>query len=104
LRDNLRYVGAFNPFNAASPAGTIKREGGNVKNQTTSGTTPVLPTAQPSSNGAIDTATLELLASWRLEDSKATPDQIRKAEEELREFKQAMNENRTTAGEVILYP
>jgi hypothetical protein len=74
---------------------------GNVKHRTES----VLPTGKPhSTNGLIDTATLELLASWRLEDSSATSAQIRTAEEELREFKRAMNENRTTAGEPILYP
>jgi hypothetical protein len=52
----------------------------------------------------MDTATLELLARWRLEDSKPTPDQIRVAQEELREFKRAMNENRSLAGKPSLYP
>jgi hypothetical protein len=51
----------------------------------------------------MDTATLDLLASWRLEDSNPTSDQIRDAEEQLREFKQAMNENRKSAGEAKLY-
>jgi hypothetical protein len=51
----------------------------------------------------MDTATLDLLASWRLEDSNPTSDQIREAEEQLREFKRAMNENRTSAGESNLY-
>ncbi len=72
-----------------------------MKHRTTSEAAPTSPT---STNGSIDTATLELLASWRLEDSKPTPEQIGEAEEELREFKRAMNENRTSAGQPILYP
>ena len=75
-----------------------------MTHQTRSEANPVLPPVQPPTNGCIDTATLELLASWRLEDSKATPDQIRAAEEDLREFKRAMNDNRTAEGESLLYP
>jgi hypothetical protein len=77
-----------------------------VKQQTTSsGETPIGPLAeQPSSNGAIDTATLELLAGWRLEDSTDDLEDIRAAERELAEFKRAMNENRTASGEPLLYP
>jgi len=71
-----------------------------VKHRTTSEAACTSPT---STNGSIDTATLEILASWRLEDSKPTPEQIRAAEEELREFKRAMNENRTTVGQPILF-
>jgi hypothetical protein len=74
-----------------------------VKHQSTSEARPVPPVAQAPTNGSRDTATLELLASWRLEDSKPTPEQIRAAEEELREFKRAMNENRASAGEPDLY-
>ena len=75
-----------------------------MKHQTTPEVTPATPSAEPATNGSIDTATLELLASWRLEDSKATPDQIRAAEEELREFKRAMNEARSSTGQPLLYP
>ena len=75
-----------------------------MKHQTTSEARPALPPSQPSTKGSADSATLALLASWRLEDSKPTPDQIRAAQEELREFKRAMNENRSSAGEPILYP
>jgi hypothetical protein len=85
-------------------AGKIKRGSDTVKRQTTSGATPVLPPAQPSAKGSTDTATLELLSGWRLEDSSPTPDQVRAAEDELREFKRAMNENRASTGESILYP
>jgi hypothetical protein len=70
-------------------------------------TTP-RPTVQPlrsvSGNGAIDTATLELLARWRVQDATTDPEQIRAAEQELAEFKKALNESRTVAGEPVLFP
>ena len=75
-----------------------------MKHQTTSESTPVQPPAQPSTNGSIDTATLELLAGWKLEDSTENPEEIRAAEQELAEFKRAMNKSRTDAGEPLLYP
>ncbi len=43
----------------------------------------------------------ELLQSWIDEDATDDPDEIRVAEQELAEFKRAMNENR--AGERPLY-
>lgn len=52
----------------------------------------------------IDMATLELLASWRRQDATTDPDQIRRAEEEIAEFKRAMNENRTASAEPVLFP
>ena len=65
-------------------------------------TTP--PPPQESGNGAINTATLELLASWRVQDATSDAEQIRAAEQELAEFKKAMNENRTRSGEPLVYP
>ena len=62
------------------------------------------PPPQPSGNGSIDTATLELLASWRIQDATTDPEQIRAAERELADFKKAMNETRTVAGERVLFP
>jgi hypothetical protein len=59
--------------------------------------------APPSADGAIDTATLELLQGWRLQDAIDDPEEVRAAEQELTEFKRAMNENRTLAGEPLLY-
>jgi hypothetical protein len=59
---------------------------------------------EPSSaKSAIDTATLELLRAWRLEDATGNPEEIGTDEQELIEFKRAMNENRTLAGEPLLY-
>jgi len=86
-------------------AGTIKAKGGpnTMKHQTTSGTEPMPPLPQPSTPGSIDTATLELLASWRAQDATDNPDELRAAEQELAAFKKAMNENRENAGEPRLY-
>jgi uncharacterized protein YheU (UPF0270 family) len=64
---------------------------------------PTPPMALPSANGDIDTATLELLQSWRLQDGTDDPEAIRTAEQELTEFKRAMTESRTLAGEPLLY-
>lgn len=54
--------------------------------------------------GAIDTATLELLASWRQQDATTDAEQIRAAEQEIAEFKRAINENRSATGERKLFP
>jgi hypothetical protein len=52
-----------------------------------------MPSTPPPS-GAIDTSTLELLAAWRAEDATTDPEKLRQADEEVAEFKRAMNENR----------
>jgi hypothetical protein len=75
-----------------------------MKHQTTSERHSIAPPSPPSANGSTDPATLELLASWRVEDAKPTPDQVRTAEKELLEFKRAMNENRASTGQSVLYP
>jgi hypothetical protein len=49
-------------------------------------------------------ATRNLLALWREEDATDDPEAIREAEEELAEFKQAMNEARAAAGARLLFP
>ena len=59
---------------------------------------------KPSAHGLNDTATLELFAKWRVEDATDNPEELRKAEQELAEFKKAMNENRVQAGEPLVYP
>jgi hypothetical protein len=70
---------------------------------TTSETAPSQPGAHLVANGSVDT-TLELLEAWRLQDATDDLDQLRAAERELTEFKKAMNESRTLAGEPLLYP
>ena len=76
-----------------------------MKHQTTSPhEASAVPPIPPSSNGTIDTATLELLASWKAQDATTDPEQIRKADEEVAEFKKAMNENRAATGARLLFP
>jgi len=55
-------------------------------------------------NGAIDTATLELLAAWKAEDATTDLEKLREADEEVTEFKKAMNENRSATGARLLFP
>ena len=64
----------------------------------------MLPMAQPSPTGSIDTATLELLARWRIQDATNNPEELRTAEREVANFRKEMNENRASAGEPPLYP
>jgi hypothetical protein len=71
-----------------------------MKQLTTDGTAPMPPLSQPT----VDTATLELLASWRTQDATDDPVDLRAAEQELADFKRAMNEGRAAAGEPLLYP
>jgi predicted transcriptional regulator len=47
---------------------------------------------------------IALLDSWIAEGENASPEEIRAADEELAEFKKAMNENRARNGERLLYP
>jgi hypothetical protein len=71
---------------------------------TTSETAPSQPGAHIVANGPVDTATLELLEAWRLQDATDDVEQLRAAERDLTEFKKAMNQSRTLAGEPHLYP
>ena len=75
-----------------------------MKQQITAETHPVRPPTQPSTSGPVDTATLELLRSWRLQDATDNPAELRAAEQELIEFKEGMNDSRTASGEPRLYP
>jgi hypothetical protein len=52
----------------------------------------------------VDCVTLDLLAKWRLQDATENPDEIGAAEQELAAFKKAMNENRTLAGQPLVFP
>jgi hypothetical protein len=66
--------------------------------------TNVENTSAQAATGAVDTATLELLARWKSEDATRDPQAIQAAELELAEFKKAMNTNRTDSGEPSLFP
>ena len=72
-----------------------------MKQPTTSQTS--MPAPPQTQGGTVDTATLELLASWRQQDATTDPEQVRAAERELAEFKKAMNEARALAGERALF-
>lgn len=54
--------------------------------------------------GSVDIATLELLAAWKAEDATSDPEKLRKADEEITEFKKAMNDNRVAVGARPLFP
>jgi hypothetical protein len=60
--------------------------------------------ALPPPMGSVDTATLELLASWKAQDATTDPEKIRAADKEVAEFKKAMNENRAATGARLLFP
>lgn len=52
---------------------------------------------------AENAAAIALLESWREKDATDAPEEIRRAEEELEEFKRNMNANRATTGERLVY-
>ena len=56
------------------------------------------------SDKPIDEETIALLAQWEREDATNDPNKLREAQNELEEFKKAMNKNRAACGERILYP
>ena len=51
-----------------------------------------------------ETPTMALMRSWLEEDATDDPEEIRAAEEELREFKRNMNQPRKETGARLLYP
>jgi hypothetical protein len=66
--------------------------------------TPIPPSPEPSTTDCIDMATIELLARWRAEDATDDPEELRLAEQELAEYKQAMNDNRVESGGSLVFP
>ena len=66
---------------------------------------PIQPeSAPPDPMGSVDTATLELLAAWKAEDATTDREKLRRADQEVTEFKKAMNENRAASGARLLFP
>jgi hypothetical protein len=72
--------------------------------QPTTSHSPMSHLPQVSGDISIDSATLELLATWRVQDATTDPEQIQAAVQELADFKRAMNENRIVGGEPPLFP
>ena len=60
--------------------------------------------APPPPASSVDFPTLELLAAWKAEDATTDPEKLRQADEEVAEFKRAMNENRAATGARLLFP
>ncbi|HEY3824011.1 MAG TPA: hypothetical protein VGL82_05605 [Bryobacteraceae bacterium] len=54
--------------------------------------------------GSVDNATLELFAAWKAEDATGDREKLRQADEEVAEFKRAMNENRAATSARLLFP
>jgi len=54
--------------------------------------------------GSVDNATLELLAASKAEDATTDREKLRQADEEVAQFKKAMNENRAATGARLLFP
>ena len=59
------------------------------------------PNGAPGISVAIDTETLELLEAWAREDATDDPEKLRAAQDELDDFKKAMNMNRAGARAVF---
>ena len=53
---------------------------------------------------AENAAAIALLQSWLKEEATDDPEEIRKAEQELAEFKQNLNANRAATDERLLFP
>jgi hypothetical protein len=89
------------PFWLASALGTIEVEPSAMKQPST-----IEPAGAPSlpTMGSVDTGTLELLAAWKAEDATTDPEKLREADEQIAEFKKAMNENRAATGARLLFP
>jgi hypothetical protein len=65
---------------------------------------PLNESPLPLSRGSVDTATIELLAAWKAQDATTDAEKLREADEEVAEFKKAMNVNRAATGARLLFP
>ena len=59
--------------------------------------------SSPASVTSVDTGTLELFSMWRADDFTTDPEKLRQADEEIEEFKKAMNENRAATGDRLIF-
>jgi hypothetical protein len=64
------------------------------------GSRPQYPLARWRRSSATEPVTFRRL----IEDATKNPEDVQAAEKELAEFKKAMNENRASSGEPVLYP
>lgn len=95
---SFRWADRAAHLRGISALGTIEVETNAMKQPIRPASAPLLPT------GVIDTATLELLASWKEEDATTDPEELLEADEEIAQFKKAMNANRAATGARLLFP
>ncbi|MBV9849162.1 MAG: hypothetical protein JO250_05680 [Armatimonadetes bacterium] len=79
------------------PADLVRR----VIEESAAAAPPAPPTQEVDSR---QDATIALLQSWIAEDATDDPEEIRRAEAELTEFKRCMNAPRKEAGARLLFP
>lgn len=87
------------PYLAQRPQGRFRLTEIDENDQPTLATNEAKPMID-----AENAAAIALLKSWREQDATDDPEEIRKAEEELAEFKRNMNANRAATGERLVYP
>ena len=75
-----------------------------MKHPATPQAVPLLPVTQPGPDHSLHTVTRELLAQEKQQDAPDHPAEIGVAEQELAEFKKALQESRVLSGESLLYP
>ena len=66
-----------------------------------------LPQVQPAETPAVDAenaAAIAQIRAWMEEEATNDPEEIRKADAELRELMQNLNKNRVESGEMPLFP
>jgi hypothetical protein len=82
----------------------LKQEAIAMKRQAKAVTGSTRSFAQSSNGDTVDSVTLDLLAEWRRQDATDNRQDIRAAEQDVTEFKKAMNKSRALAGQPPVYP
>jgi hypothetical protein len=75
-----------------------------MKQPATPEAVPLPPVTQPWPDDSLDPATRKLLAPGKQQEATDHPEELRAAEQELTEFKKALQESRVLSGESLLYP
>lgn len=95
----------FSPAEQARIDAAASQTGANPADIVKTLITGHLPPPQPvPSADPENAASIALLQSWLQEDATDDPNDIREAEEELKEFKQNINAARARAGARLLFP
>ena len=91
------------PAEEARLAAAVRRTGAEPADVMRKLVTEHLPPAETEGD-ARNAASISLLQSWLAEDATDDSNEIRRAGEELAEFKRNMNANRAATGERLVYP